>query len=65
METLRPMIPYLIPVLLLELGLLAFALRDLSRRNRVNGPKWLWVLIIVLVQLIGPIAYFVAGRGDE
>lgn len=59
------MIPYLIPVILLELALAVFALRDLSRRERCNGPKWLWVLIILLVQIIGPIAYFVAGRRDE
>jgi len=65
METLRPMIPYLIPVLLLELGLMGFALRDLLRRDRTNGPKWLWILIVVLIQIIGPIAYFVAGRRDE
>lgn len=65
MEIIRPMIPYLIPVLLLELALVIFALRDLSRRERTNGPKWLWVLIIVLIQIIGPIIYFVAGRRDE
>jgi len=59
------MIPYLIPVILLGLGLVIFALRDLSRRDRVNGPKWLWVLIIVLIQFIGPILYFVIGRRDE
>ena len=65
METLRPMIPYLVPVLLLALGLVLFALRDLSRRDRVNGPKWIWVLIIVLIQFIGPLLYFVIGRRDE
>jgi len=64
-EVLRPMIPYLVPVVLLELILVVFALRDLSRRARLNGPKWLWVLVVVFVQIIGPIAYFVAGRRDE
>jgi hypothetical protein len=59
------MIPYLIPVILLELALVAFALRDLLPRTRVNGPKWLWVVIVLLVQIVGPIAYFVAGRRDE
>ncbi len=65
MEALRPMIPYLVPVILLDLGLVIFALRDLSRRDRVNGPKWLWALIIVLIQLVGPLFYFVIGRRDE
>ena len=64
-DTLRPMLPYLVPVVLLELVLLAVALRDLLRRDRVNGSKWLWGVIIVCVQIVGPIAYFVFGRGDE
>lgn len=64
MDTVRSLIPYLIPILILELGLIIFALRDLSRRERVNGPKWMWVVIIVLVQLIGPILYFTVGRRD-
>jgi hypothetical protein len=65
MDTLRRILPYLIPIILLEIGLMAFALLDLSRRERVNGPKWAWALVIILIQLIGPIAYFVAGRADE
>jgi hypothetical protein len=65
METLRPLIPFLIPVFLLQIGLLIFALLDLSRRGRTNGPKPMWVAIIVLVQIIGPILYFVLGRTDE
>ena len=65
MEAIRAMVPYLVPVILLDLGLVIFALRDLTRRDRVNGPKWLWALIIVLIQLVGPLLYFVIGRRDE
>jgi Phospholipase_D-nuclease N-terminal len=65
METVRPLIPYLIPILVLELGLAIFALRDLSRRKHVNGPKWMWVLIILFVQLIGPILYFMMGHREQ
>ena len=35
------------------------------RRERVRGPKWVWALVIVFVNYIGPIIYFVAGRRDE
>ena len=59
------MIAYLIPVLLLELVLLIVALADLRRRPRTNGPKWLWVLVIVLVQVLGPLLYFLFGRREE
>jgi hypothetical protein len=65
MTDLRSMIPYLIPVLILELILLFVALRDLRSRANTNGPKGVWVMIIVFVQIVGPILYFVFGRRDE
>ena len=64
MDSLRPLIPYLVPIVVLQLGLMVFALRDLARRERVNGPKWLWAVIIICGQLIGPIVYFTVGRKD-
>ncbi len=58
-------IPYLIPVLIIQLVLMITALVDLIRREHTRGPKWVWVLVILLVNYIGPIIYFVAGRKDE
>ncbi len=58
------MIRFLIPILLLQLGLMAFALVDLNRRDRTRGPKWVWALVIIFGQLIGPLVYFVVGRKD-
>jgi predicted ABC-type exoprotein transport system permease subunit len=52
-------------VLIIQLGLMIAALIDLIRRSQTRGPKWVWVLVIVLVNYIGPIIYFVAGRQDE
>lgn len=57
-------IPYLIPIVLLELVLLFFALRDLIRRPKTKGPKWAWALAVCCIQLIGPIVYLVFGRED-
>ena len=64
METLKELLPLLIPVILLELALMAVALADLVRRERTRGPKWAWALVIILVNFIGPIIYFVVGRED-
>jgi len=64
MENIRTLIPFLIPILILQLALMIFALVDLIRRERTKGPKWLWALIIVFVNLIGPILYFIIGRED-
>ena len=47
----------------LQLGLLAAALLDLSRRpaRKVRGDKRLWVAA-AFVNYVGPVAYFVYGR---
>ena len=65
MEKLTSLIPYLIPILVLQLGLMIFALVDLARRERTKGPKWVWALVIIFINFIGPIIYFVVGREDE
>ena len=64
MEQITAVLPYLIPILILQLGLMIFALVDLSRRERTKGPKWVWALVIIFVNLIGPIVYFVVGREE-
>lgn len=65
MDAIRPYIPFLIPIILIQLGLMIFALIDLIRRPATNGPRWLWALIIILINIIGPIVYFLIGRGEE
>ena len=65
MEIIKQYLPLLIPVVLIELALLITALVDLIRREKTRGPKWVWVLVIVLFNFIGPIVYFVAGRKEE
>lgn len=60
-------LPLLIPVALIQIGLLVFALLDLIKRPQedLRGSKIMWVLIVVLVNIIGPIIYFTLGRKDE
>ncbi len=65
LDKLMQFIPYLIPVLIIELVLIVIALIDLVKREHTRGPKWLWAIIIILVNFIGPIVYFVVGRKDE
>lgn len=52
----------LLPVLIIQLGLVIFALADLVKIPHTNGPKWMWVVVIVVVNIIGPILYFIIGR---
>jgi uncharacterized membrane protein YhaH (DUF805 family) len=65
LDKLMQFIPYLIPVLIIQLVLIVIALIDLVKREHTRGPKWLWAIIIILVNFIGPIVYFVVGRKDE
>lgn len=56
-------LPYLIPLLVLEMALLFIAVIDLDRRRYVTGNnKLVWVIIIVLFGIIGPLVYFIFGR---
>jgi ABC-type spermidine/putrescine transport system permease subunit II len=64
LKTLMSFLPLLIPVVVLELGLMIFALIDLIRRERTKGPKWLWAIIIVCINLIGPVVYLLVGREE-
>lgn len=55
----------LLPLLAIQLSLMIWALVDLVRRERVRGgSKLVWVLVILLLNFIGPILYLVWGRNE-
>ena len=64
LEQLRQLVPLLIPIILIQLGLVVAALIDLVKRPATRGPKWLWVIIILFINFIGPIIYFLVGREE-
>ncbi|CAM4094677.1 PLD nuclease N-terminal domain-containing protein [Lederbergia lenta] len=53
------------PLLVIQFVLLVIALIDLKKQERANGSKWIWVLVILFGNLLGPIIYFVFGRGKD
>jgi ABC-2 type transport system ATP-binding protein len=55
-----------VPLLVLQLGLLIAAVVDLLRDDRRvrGGNKGVWAVIIVFVNVIGPILYFLVGREE-
>ena len=55
----------LLPIFILQLVLLLTALVDCIRREKTNGPKWVWVLIIICINILGPVAYFIVGRSRD
>jgi len=66
MKILSEYLVFLIPILIIELGLMITALIHVLRHSKFRfGNKILWVIIVVFIQIIGPIAYFVFGREEE
>jgi hypothetical protein len=53
------------PIFIIQLILLIVSIMDLSRIEKTNGPKLLWVFIIIFINIIGPILYFVIGRRND
>jgi ABC-2 type transport system ATP-binding protein len=67
LPTLDPGILLLVvPLALIQLTLLILAVVDLLRDDRRvrGGNKGIWAVIIVFVNLIGPILYFLVGREE-
>jgi ABC-2 type transport system ATP-binding protein len=56
-----------LPLLLLQFGLLGYALYDLFQEDRrVRGDsKVMWALIILFVNLVGPLIYLFLGRDES
>ena len=54
------------PIIVIQLGLMIAALLDLEKDERRvrGGNKLVWVLVIVFINVIGPIVYFLAGREE-
>lgn len=53
------------PIIIIQVILMVIALIDLVRIEKTNGPKWMWALIIIIVNVLGPIAYFIIGRRNH
>lgn len=64
-QTIQDNIAILAPLFVIQLILLITAVVSLVKADETNGPKWLWVIIIVFVNIIGPILYFIFGRRNH
>jgi hypothetical protein len=64
MDALIELLPFLVPILLLQIVLMVVALVDLIRRERTRGPKWVWAVAIVFFNILGPVIYLLAGREE-
>jgi len=59
-------LPIIIPLLVLQLILLVIATIHLVKNDRLDQThKLIWVLVIVFINIIGPILYLIFGRKDD
>jgi hypothetical protein len=55
----------LLVIVLVQIALQVYSLRDLAKRNQVpGGRKWPWALLIVAGNLLGVIIYLAVGRSS-
>ena len=66
MDVLVEYLPFLIPLIIIEWILAITALIHVLRHPHYKfGNKPVWIVDVLFVQIIGPIVYFVFGRGEE
>ncbi|MFY0758644.1 PLD nuclease N-terminal domain-containing protein [Metabacillus dongyingensis] len=58
-------IPIILPFIAVGFLLVLIALIDLYRHRKTRKNVLVWTFIILLVNTIGPILYFVIGREDS
>lgn len=65
MDTVQ-MVLIAMPLVIINLIFVIIALVDLSKRKKVLwGNKIIWVVLIIFVQYIGWILYFLIGKKEE
>lgn len=66
MEQILTYLPLLIPVLIVQLALAITALVHVVRHPHYRfGNMPVWIIVVLFIQIIGPIVYFVFGKGEE
>jgi hypothetical protein len=67
MDNIRDFLPFLIPLAVAQIVLLIYTLRHIfTHHTYKRGSRALWVVVVVLgMQFIGPILYFLLGKQDD
>ncbi|MCL6042183.1 PLDc N-terminal domain-containing protein [Neisseria meningitidis] len=61
----KTQIALIIPVILLYLSLLLTAIIDLTKNWNERKNPVIWLVVIIVINIFGPIAYFIFGRKEE
>ena len=66
MPDLKELLPFLIPLIIVEIILLIVTLRHIFTHDTYKrGNRTIWVLVTIIgMEFIGPVLYFVLGKED-
>ncbi|AFK86338.1 MULTISPECIES: PLD nuclease N-terminal domain-containing protein [Thermoanaerobacterium] len=53
------------PLIIIQLGLMIFSIYRLTKDKVRFLPKWAWLIIIVLGEILGPLMFLIIGREKE
>lgn len=66
LDTLVEYLPFLIPLVILQYGLAIYAIVHIIKHpNYKFGNQVMWIIISLFLSFIGPILYFMFGKGDD
>lgn len=66
MDEIMEFLPFLIPIIILEFGLLAYTIYHILKHDKYKrGNRVMWlVIVIIFMNFIGPILYFILGKEE-
>ena len=58
-------LPFLIPLLILQLSLMGFSVYHVLTHKKYRcGNRILWLILCLCLNVIGPVLYFLLGKED-
>lgn len=63
----KDMIPFLVPLIILQLALYLYTMVHIFRHDTYkHGSRLMWVIIATIgMEFVGPILYMILGREDD
>jgi len=64
LDNISQYIPILLPLVIIQVIFQIVSLVDLFKRQKeeIRGERVLWVFVILLMGILGPVLYFLLGR---
>lgn len=67
MNKIMEFLPFLIPLAIAEFALLGYTLYHIvTHENYKRGNRTLWLVVVIIgMEFVGPLLYFLLGKEDE